>query len=65
MRLVPGRLAVSLGAPDFPGETQVRVAEHDERRTLPPSPLPFPWTVAWLALAVAVPFSAWVLLPLA
>jgi diguanylate cyclase (GGDEF)-like protein len=56
-------LAVSLGAPDFPGETQVRVAELDDR--VPPRPLRLrsAWTMTWVGLTVAVPVSVWTLVP--
>src|SRR5687768_8543126 len=63
MKVVPARSAVSLGAPYFPAEMQVRVAQHDR---MPTRPLRLsPWTVAWMGLAVAVPVSLWVLVPLA
>jgi hypothetical protein len=53
--------AVSLGAPEFPGEMQVQVAEQDER--LRQRHLLSPWSVAFIALAVAVPVSLRVLAP--
>ena len=63
MSLASTPLAVSLGAPDFPGEMQVRVAELDDRAPSRPLRLRSAWSVTWIGLAVAVPVSLWVLLP--
>ena len=44
---------------------QVQVAEYDDRPLRRPLSLRSPWSVAWIALAVAVPVSLWALVPLA
>jgi diguanylate cyclase (GGDEF)-like protein len=44
---------------------QVRVAEYEDRTPRWPLSLRSPWSVAWIALAVAVPVSLWALVPLA
>ena len=62
--LAGGRSAVSLSAARLPHETQVAVAEQDDRA--PRRPLTFlsQWTVAWIGIAVAVPIALWALVPM-